>query len=100
MNDEHDGNTTDEWDLIGFVISSKYRIAVLDRLVEGPSTPTTIASESDLPVSHISRALGALRERSLVELLVSKDKKKGRIYGVTERGQEVWTRIETEGLVD
>lgn len=100
MSDERDENATDEWDLIGFVISSKYRIAVLDRLVQGPSTPTTIASESDLPVSHISRALGTLRERSLVELLVSKDKKKGRIYGVTERGQRVWKRIETEGLID
>lgn len=100
MTNERDENATDEWDLIGFVISSKYRIAVLDRLVQGPSTPTTIASESDLPVSHISRALGALREQSLVELLVSKEKKKGRIYSVTERGQEVWKRIETEGLID
>lgn len=100
MSDERDERTTDEWDLIGFVISSKYRIAVLDNLVQGPSTPSSIASETDLPVSHISRALGVLRERSLVELLVSKDKKKGRIYGITERGRHVWRRIETEGLVD
>lgn len=100
MSDERDGRTTDEWDLIGFVISSKYRIAVLDNLVQGPATPTSIASETGLPVSHISRALGVLRERSLVELLVSKDKKKGRIYGITEHGRHVWRRIETEGLVD
>lgn len=91
---------TEEWNLIGFVISSKYRIAVLKRLSEGPSTPSTIASDTELPITHVSRALSALRERSLVELLVSKHKKKGRIYGATERGQQLWKRIQKEGMVD
>lgn len=93
------GNT-DEWDEIGFVISSKYRIAVLETLSTGPSIPSSIASETGLPITHVSRALRALRERSLVELLVSKQKKKGRIYGMTEYGQRLWKRIETEGLID
>lgn len=91
---------TDEWDVIGFVISSKYRVAVLETLSEGPTIPSSIASETGLPITHVSRALRALRERSLVELLVSKHKKKGRIYGMTERGQRLWKRIESEGLVD
>jgi DNA-binding MarR family transcriptional regulator len=94
------GVDNDEWDLIGFVISSKYRIAVLETLSASPSTPSSIASETGLPITHISRALRGLRERSLVELLVSKHKKKGRIYGITEEGRHLWTRIEAEGLAD
>jgi DNA-binding MarR family transcriptional regulator len=90
----------DEWDEIGFVISSKYRIKVLETLSTGPSIPSTIASETGIPITHVSRALRVLRERSLVELLVSKHKKKGRIYGMTEHGQRLWERIEAEGLID
>ncbi|WP_311173522.1 winged helix-turn-helix domain-containing protein [Halobellus ordinarius] len=96
----NEADNTDEWDEIGFVISSKYRIAVLETLATGPSIPSSIAAETGLPITHVSRALRALRERSLVELLVSKQKKKGRIYGMTERGQQLWKRIEAEGLID
>lgn len=100
MEDEGAGNTTEDWDQIGFIISSKYRMAVLGQLIENPSTPSSIASGTGLPITHISRALRALRERSLVELLVSKEKRKGRIYGITEKGKRLWQRIEAEGMVD
>lgn len=100
MPDERDAGPTDEWDLMGFVISSKYRIAVLRYLAERPATPSRIASETELPITHISRALGSLQDRSLVELLVSKEKKKGRIYGITEQGEQLWERIQAEGMVD
>lgn len=100
MTDEADENQAVDWDLIGFLISSKYRIAVLDQLADGPSTPSGIAAETGLPITHISRALGALHDRSVVKLLVSKNTKKGRIYGITERGQRLWQRIEAEGMVD
>lgn len=98
MDDEWD--ETDQWDQIGFVISSKYRQAVLEQLVKTPSTPSSIASRTGLHVSHISRALQTVAERSLVELLVSKDTTKGRIYGLTDRGEQLWRRIEAEGMVD
>ena len=90
----------DVWDDIGLVISSQYRVAVLRSLAEGPATPSRIADDVDLSISHISRALGTLRERSLVELLVSEDQKKGRVYGITERGEAVWETIESERMVD
>lgn len=90
----------DVWDDIGFVISSQYRLAVLQRLAAGPATPSQIANESGLAISHISRALGKLRDRTMVELLVSEDQKKGRIYGITERGAQVWEKIEAEKMVD
>ena len=89
----------DKWDAIGFVISSRYRIAVLRRLADGPATPSQIAEDAELAIPHISRALNVLRERSLVELLVSEDRKKGRVYGITDRGQRIWERMKTENLV-
>lgn len=100
MEDEWDGDETDQWNQIGFIISSKYRMAVLEQLVEAPSTPSSIASRTGLPITHISRALRTISERSLVELLVSRDTTKGRVYGITDRGKQLWHRLEMEGMVD
>lgn len=90
---------SNDWDVIGFVISSQYRIAVLRRLADGPATPSRIAEDADLAIPHISRALNDLREHSLVELLVPESRKKGRVYGITERGRELWDQMETKNLV-
>jgi DNA-binding MarR family transcriptional regulator len=90
----------EDWDEIGFVISSQYRIAVLKRLSDGPATPSRIAEDSGIGITHVSRALGRLRERTLVELLVPEERKKGRVYGVTERGEELWEQIQAKNLID
>jgi DNA-binding MarR family transcriptional regulator len=86
------------WDEIGFVISSKYRIVALRRLAVGPATPSQIASDGSVGIAHISRALQDLRDRELVDLLVSDERKKGRVYGLTERGREIWETIDAENL--
>jgi len=91
---------TDEWNEIGYIISSQYRVAVLRRLAEGPATPSRIASDTGINIAHVSRALQELRDRGLVELLVPEDRKKGRIYGITDEGHAVWTEIQSENLVD
>lgn len=88
-----------DWDEISFVISSRYRVAVLRRLSEGPATPSHIVSDEGFAISHVSRALQDLREQSLVQLLVSEDKQKGRIYDLTEEGREVWQSVEDRDLV-
>lgn len=89
-----------DWEDIGFVISSQYRVAVLRHLSGGPATPSGIAEEASVSISHISRALHSLRDRGLVELLVPEDRKKGRIYGLTEGGESVWERIQAENLAE
>jgi len=94
------GDAEDIWDTIGFLISSKYRIAALRQLVDNPSTPTSIASRADLQITHVSRALRALAARSLVELRVSAETTKGRIYGTTDRGELLWQRIQAAGMLD
>lgn len=83
-----DAETTDtNWDDASYIISSSYRTAVAQALLKGPATPSTISEETDKEVTHISRALRELRDRDEVELLVSDDKKKGRIYALTEEGR-------------
>lgn len=91
---------TDNWDDISFVISSQYRVAVLRRLADGPATPSRIANDSDLGIAHISRALQGLQDRELVALLVSEERRKGRVYGISDQGSEVWDRIVSEEMVD
>ncbi|QSG05380.1 winged helix-turn-helix domain-containing protein [Halapricum desulfuricans] len=91
---------SDEWDEIGFVISSDYRVTALKRLAEGPATPSQIADEADIGIAHVSRALKGLRDRGLVELLVPEERKKGRVYGITTDGNDVWQQIESQNLID
>jgi len=83
---EHD---TDQWDEYSFVVSSQYRIATMERLQTGPATPSQIASDEGVRMTHVSRALQELREKDMVDLLVSDDRKKGRVYGTTEKGSTV-----------
>lgn len=87
-----------DWDDIGYIISSRYRILVLRRLAVGPATPSQIATDEEVGIAHVSRALQDLRDKELVDLLVSDDRKKGRVYGLTERGQELWETIDMENL--
>jgi DNA-binding MarR family transcriptional regulator len=94
------GNETanDTWDDASFVISSSYREDALTRLTVSPATPSQIATDSGIDISHVSRALGDLRERGLVELLVPEERKKGRIYGLTDRGSDISTLVEEQGI--
>jgi len=89
-----------QWDAIGFVISSKYRLAVLHVLQDGPATTTEIANAKSLSPSHVSRALRRLRKRSIVELVVPEEQRKNRQYDLTPKGDRMWQQIQTTGLAD
>lgn len=89
---------TSHWDEVSFVLASTYRETILERLMTGPATPSQLATETGHSISHVSRALSELREEELVELLVSDDRKKGRVYGITEQGNEIWETIDAENL--
>jgi DNA-binding MarR family transcriptional regulator len=77
------------YDAVSFAIRSKFRKIALKALADGPATPSDIEKRTETDIAHISRALGELRERGLVELLVSEDTQKGRFYGLTDEGREV-----------
>lgn len=90
-------NETD-WDEVSYVISSRYRVETMRRLAIGPATPSAIASAASVSLSHVSRALQELSEKSLVTLKVSEDRTKGRVYALTDDGQTIWDTIESENM--
>lgn len=86
--------TTDEWDKVSQVVSSKYRVGVVSSLADkGPATPTGISADTGHSVAHVSRALQELKELGVVELLVSEERQKGRLYGITSEGQSVQRKV-------
>jgi DNA-binding MarR family transcriptional regulator len=92
---------TDTWDDVGFVTSSRYRVNVFEVLkTDSPATPSTIADEQDIAITHVSRSLGELREKDLVELLVPEERHKGRYYGLTERGEAALERYSNQLAAD
>jgi len=82
-----------------FVIRSPHRIKVLRRLSEGNAIPSQIRDDTGQEYSRITEALNTLRERELTELLVSDDTKRGRLYAITQRGEETWEYMIENGMV-
>lgn len=90
-------DTDIDFDAISFAISSTYRKRALTALADHPQTPSDIADDD---IAHISRALGQLRERGYVDLLVSEDTRKGRLYGLTDDGQTLVEDARALGKLD
>ena len=59
-----------KWDDVSFVISSSYRVKVLESLSK-PKTPSKLSKESGINKTHISRALSELENKKMVGLLHS-----------------------------
>jgi len=68
-------------------MSSQYRQAVVEELSGGPTNPSSIASRNEIAPPHVSRALGELAERGIVESHSSSSRSK--LYSLTEFGREV-----------
>lgn len=73
---------------LAIVKRSSYRIKVLKTLNEHPKIPKTIARDCDILQNHISNVLTYLKNMGLV-ICINPDAKKGRIYKLSEEGQEM-----------
>ena len=82
--------------IIDVIQSSTYRQRVLGALKEKSKTPTELAANCDLSIAHTSRTLSELQDLGLVDLLVSEEQRKGRYYGITDRGREAYLKITEE----
>ncbi|MCO8267449.1 ArsR family transcriptional regulator [Haloferax sp. AB510] len=82
---------------VRWVLNSKYRIYVMEHLSTGISYPKQIKEAYDIRYPNVSRALGELRDRKMVEIVA--DEHPGRLYEMTEYGEQVWERIKEEELV-
>jgi len=74
-------------DEAAYVMGSQYRIFVLETLTNQPSTPTQIAEQHDVALSHVSRALSELSERDVVQSHSSGSRTK--LFSLTSRGERV-----------
>jgi len=89
------GETEPEWDSLSFIARSTYRTIVVKYLGKhGPTIPSVIAKSGDHDIAKISTALSDLREEGVVELLVSEDIKRGRIYGLTSDGEQLLNQLD------
>jgi DNA-binding MarR family transcriptional regulator len=83
-----------------FVVRSPHRTAVLQRLMEGAAIPAQIRKETGQEYSRITEAANKLRERHLIDLIVEEDTKRGRLYDITDRGEEAIQFMRDNGMLD
>ncbi len=77
---------------ISYLKSSKYRQSVVLLLHNNILTPAEIQQKLDLRLNHVSFYLKELKKMNIVVCL-NEDTKKGRLYELTDLGNELYTYI-------
>ena len=86
------GNAEEEWYLLAYVLSSKYRAEILKKMKNSPLTPSEVSRELNCPLSRVSEALKDLERVNLVVCITPK-RSKGRLYKLTEKGEKILQRL-------
>lgn len=76
-----------------YVISSTYRVRVIEGLDGEVLIPSKISKKIDLESKFVSKALRELKDRGLVEC-VNEEYRKGRLYRLTSEGEGVIELLE------
>lgn len=79
------------WDSTAFIIRSNYRKKVFLELSK-PQRPSQIAKALNLRLTHVTRALRELNQKSLVKCLNPKESF-GRFYELTPKGENVLKEV-------
>lgn len=74
--------------VIGYLVSSKYRVKVVKSLSKNDNTPTGIANDCGIRTNHISKVLKELKDSGIAVCTNERDRKY-RNYQLTELGREV-----------
>ena len=77
---------------VEYVERSKYRSKVLKTLANDTKMPSQIAKDTGIIQNHISNTLRQLKDHDLVEC-INPEVKKGRLYRLTENGEEIIDKI-------
>lgn len=77
---------------ISYLKSSKYRQSVVLLLHNNILTPAEIQQKLDIRLNHVSFYLKELKKMNIVVCL-NEDTKKGRLYELTDLGNELYTYI-------
>lgn len=76
-----------------YVNISTYRVKTVKALKDEVKTPTKIAEDAGIRTNHISKVLRELKEIGVAEC-VNENAKKGRIYRLTNLGEEIVEKLE------
>ncbi|MGL6298372.1 MAG: winged helix-turn-helix domain-containing protein [Methanobacteriaceae archaeon] len=79
-------------DAIALVSRSEYREKILIDLKDKIRTPSKISKSTGIQASHISKYLKSLKDSDLIVCL-NEEASQGRIYKITELGEEVLKHI-------
>ena len=71
-----------------YVIISQYRIKTIKSLSGDVKIPSKIAKESGIRINHVSNVLSDLKTEGIAEC-VNEEAKKGRMYRLTDLGEEI-----------
>ena len=85
------GSMDDE--TLDFVRRSSYRQNVLKALEDNVLMPKEIAERSSIKTNHVSKVLSELKSKELIEL-VNPEARKGRLYRLTDDGDEIVDYLE------
>ena len=78
---------------ISYVKISTYRTKVMKSLEDEVKIPSKIAEDAEIRQNHISKVLAELKVHELVEC-INPEVKKGRLYRLTPKGDELVKNIE------
>ena len=78
---------------MSYVEISKYRSKVMKALEDDVKIPSQIAKDSEIKQNHISKVLSELKAHELVEC-INPEVRKGRLYRLTDKGNELVKNIE------
>lgn len=81
-----------EDELLGFVKASSNRQIILKTLATKDMTPAEIARVTNLALSNVTKILGDLKRKNLVQCKTPR-LRKGRIYTLTSEGRKVINNV-------
>ena len=79
-------------DEINYVKRSQYRLKVMKSLDGEAKIPSEIARDTEIYQNHISNVLKQLNEHELIEC-INPEVKRGKLYRLTEKGEEIFGDI-------
>ena len=80
---------------MSYVEISKYRTKVMKALEDDVKIHSQIAKDSEIRQNHISKVLSELKAHELVEC-INPEVRKGRLYRLTDKGNELVKNINIE----
>ena len=79
-------------EMIDYINNLKYRATIIKSLSIYAKFPLLISKDTNIPQNQVSAVLKQLMDKRLVELINPEDRK-GRLYKITNYGEEVLSKL-------